>query len=183
MGKSVNKKKVVKKEVVKKGNKKVASGKKYQIENLPRFIIAAIIILVVIIVIFTILGRKEPIDTNTNISDLNAKKYDKEILAEYEKEGQKLKFIKDQENIQSKIGIYIINNSTIEENSFDEMKTKLETILASNDWKELEIQKPTFWNGTWSLDDKGNVKFKFQVKAIEPSWATDKDMTDIIILN
>ena len=44
------------------------------------------------------------------------------------------------------------------------------------------MEVPTSWNGKWSVNEKGNVKFKFASKDIEPSWVNDEEEKTKIIL-
>ena len=45
------------------------------------------------------------------------------------------------------------------------------------------MDNPTYWNGTWSVDNKGKLKFKFSNKKIEPDWISDATVSNFVIAN
>ena len=164
----------------------VNTKNKVGIKDLKKFVIFIIfsIIVIFIIVFVTLLcNKKQEINDNTNISELNIKKYSSEIKENYELEGKKDKFIEDYYYVQNGVGMYILNNSTLEDNSFESLKEKINKILSKKDWSELEMEVPTSWNGKWSVNEKGNVKFKFASKDIEPSWLEDENIKSLVELN
>ncbi len=171
MGNGINGKKVIK-----------INNKNYTI-NLPRFVISFCCIILVLVIVFNIFGGKKEINANTNIDELNAKKYAKQILAEYEKDGQKDKFLQDYEKIQTSVGMYILSNSTLDDDSFTKISNDLNKDLAKDDWKIIDESRPTTWNGKWSINEQGVLKFKFDNKEIEPSWKNDSELSSKLILN
>ncbi len=163
---------------VEKENKK---KKKYRV-NVKKFVIAIFIILVIITILICVCSKKK-ISDSTNVSKLNSSKYSKQILQEYEKDGMLDKFIEDYENIQTSIGMYILNNSTMDSDSFTNISNSLNKELKSDTWKSIELNRPTTWNGEWKIDDEGKLKFKFDTKEIEPSWVKNENVTEKILLN
>ena len=128
-------------------------------------------------------NKKIEINDSTDISKLNATKYCTEIKSEYNKDENKNKFIGDCNKIQEKIGMYIINNSTLDDTSFENLISKLNENLADNNFSIIEMDNPTYWNGTWSVDNKGKLKFKFSNKKIEPDWISDVTVSNFVITN
>ncbi|MDD3303656.1 MAG: hypothetical protein PHP54_01925 [Clostridia bacterium] len=166
--------------------KNVNTKNKSKIKNMKKFVtfMISLIIIAFIVVLVVLLNNKVvEIDENTNISELNIKKYSSAIKEEYELEGKKDKFIEDSFAVQNAVGVYLLENSTVEDGSFNELLEKINKILDKKDWSEMKGSLPTYWNGKWSVNDKGNVKFKFASKEIEPSWVSDIDAKVFIELN
>ena len=140
------------------------------------------IILISLIVVFFIINSIKWIDdiNKTDISSLNASKYSEEILLNYNKEGQKEKFEKYITDLESSIAVYLINNTTASDNSFKNLVKEVEKDINSKDWSKFNLNKDEYYNGKYILDEQGNLKFKFAIKEIEPTWAKD---SKYIILN
>lgn len=158
--------------------------KKYTL-NTKRFLIfiGSIVAIVSLIIVIIACNKKIEISEVTEISKINANKHYKEILKEYEKEESKQKFLEDYNNIQDKVALYIINNSTMDEASFSNLILQINEFLSVNDFEKIELDVPTFWNGSWNVDNRGKVKFRFDNKKIEPSWIEDEDVKGIINKN
>lgn len=158
--------------------------KKYTLDR-KKFLIFIVILVILISCIIVIISFNKKIEINnaTNISKLNANKYYKEILAEYNKVESKDKFLNDYNNIQNSIGVYIINNSTISDSSFENLISEINDALTKNDFEKFGIDTPTFWNGIWSVNEKGKLRFKFQNKKIEPVWVDSEELNEIVIKN
>lgn len=143
----------------------------------------SIVVIISVIIIVVSLNKKIEINYSTDISKLNATKYCTEIKSEYNKDENKNKFIDDCNKIQEKIGMYIINNSTLDDTSFENLISKLNENLADNNFSIIEMDNQTYWNGTWSVDNKGKLKFKFSNKKIEPDWISDVTVSNFVITN
>lgn len=158
-------------------------GKKYKI-NLTRFILFIVAIVLIILAFLFLLGIfNKKIDSNTDLSKVNAKKYSEQILNQYEKDGMKENFLEYYDKLQTAIGMYILSNSTLDSNSFRNISDTLNNNLKKEDYSALGVEKSTVWNGYFSVDSNGVVKFKFKNKEIEPSWVKDNDLQAKIILN
>lgn len=156
---------------------------KYKIDSQRLSISLGVLAIIIAIIAIAISGRKVALTDSTNRSELNAKKYAKELLSEYNTEGMKEKFLTDYNDVQSNVGLYILNNSTMEQDSFSNIMKVVQEVLPKEDWSKLSMNRPTEWNGTWSTDENGNVRFQFAQKEIEPSWTADTDVSSKIILN
>ncbi len=158
--------------------------KSYTLDR-KRFLIFvfSIVIIISVIVIVVSINKKIEINDTTDISKLNATKYYEEIKSEYNKDENKDKFIEDCNKIQEKIGMYVINNSTLDDMSFEKLISNLNEKFENNDFSFLDMDNPTYWNGNWSVDEKGKLKFKFSNKKIEPSWISDTMVSDFVIAN
>lgn len=160
----------------KKTNKLVVNDPK----KLLIFVSSLIIIIVIIIIV---LNLKVDIQKVEDYSKLNSNKYSEELLNKYQSTESKEKFLKDYDLVQDAIGLYIINNVTLEDGSLGNVIATLKKELKNEEWKILEIQKPTFWNGTFDVSAEGIVTFKFANKDIEPSWINDDELNNKIVLN
>lgn len=178
MGNSVNTKKIDKK--TSNFNKKLVVKDKYKFIT---FVSVALIFIVGIIVIMLV-NAKVKIDNDTNLSKLNANKYKKEMKLQYEKEGKDSEFLEDWNKVQDSVGRYFIENYPSEKEEADKLVDELNDILKGEDWSKITCSKPTMWNGAWSVNENGNVSFKFANKEIEPtSWAQGLSESGYITLN
>ena len=141
------------------------------------------VIIIAIIIIIIALNKNVEINEATDISNLNASKYYDQIFEMYNSDESKDKFIIEYNNIQNQIGMYIINNSTKESDSFNSLVNNVNKKLEKKEFKSFEVENPTFWNGTWSVDEKAKLKFKFENKKIEPDWINDKEVEGMILKN
>lgn len=158
--------------------------KEYTLDR-KRFLIfiGVLVILMSCVIIIVSLNKKIEINEATDISKLNAGKYYSEIVSEYNKDESKNRFIDDYNNIQNMIGLYIINNSTTNDSSFENLVSEINDALNKNDFEKFGLDTPTFWNGEWSVNEKGKLRFKFQNKKIEPIWIDDEELINMIDKN
>ena len=158
--------------------------KKYTLDK-KKFLlfVGFLVILISCVIVIISFNKKVEINDATDISRLNANKYYEEIQAEYNKVESKDKFLNDYNNIQNSIGVYIINNSTISDSSFENLISEINDSLAKNNFEKFELDVPTFWNGKWSVNEKGKLRFKFQNKKIEPIWIDSEELINIIDKN
>ena len=158
--------------------------KKYTLDKKKFLLFVGILVMIISCVIVIIsFNKKVEINDATDISRLNANKYYEEIQAEYNKVESKDKFLNDYNNIQNSIGVYIINNSTISDSSFENLISEINDSLSKNNFEKFELDVPTFWNGKWSVNEKGKLRFKFQNKKIEPIWIDSEELINIIDKN
>src|SRR5574344_252738 len=162
----------------------MSKNKKYTLD-VKRFLsfIAVIVFIVAVIIVLIASNRKVEINDATDISKLNVSKSSKEILKEYNKDGMEEKFISDFDNLQNGISIYLISNSSTDSSTFENLVVEVNGILKTGNFEKLELTNPKTWNGTWSLDDSGKLKFKFENSSIEPSWVNDSKVQGKIIKN
>ena len=165
-------------------NKKENNKKTYILDRTKFIIFVGIIVLIISIVIIIIaVNKKVDINDNTDISKLNADKYSSQIVSMYNANGIKEKFLADYNEMQNKIVIYVINNTTNETNSFSNIVKEVNNMLDSKKTDKLELTIPHFWNGKWFVDEKAKLKFRFENSKIEPNWIEDDDVKSIIIKN
>lgn len=166
--------------------KKHVNDKRYNISPRVYVIVISIIaigIIVSLFIIFSSLKRTTTIGENMDASLVDVSKQAVELKTEYEKEGNADKFADEYNKVQNAIGMYILDNSTLDNNSFEKILKELKKIVSKADWSKLNIEKPIYWAGTWLLDDSGNIKFKFKTKTVEPSWIRQDLVSNMIILN
>lgn len=166
--------------------KQEIGSKKYNIK--PRFfiILIGVVLVVLTIVLFVVLNklqRQLVVSESTNNVNIDYNKYSKELLEEYNKPGQKERFLNEYENIQNKIGNYIILNSTLDSNSFKDLIISINEYINSSDFEKFGLEKPTYFSGKYSVDESGIVKFKFFSKKIEPNFIFEEELKNKIILN
>ena len=156
--------------------------KEYSLDR-KRFLIfiTILVIIIAIVIIIIALNKKVEINEATNISNLNANKYYEQILEKYNTQESKEKFIIEYNNIQNQIGVYIITNSTNEPDSFANLVNDVNKKILNKEFESFEVETPNFWNGTWSIDDKAKLKFKFENKKIEPNWINDEEVKNMVI--
>lgn len=160
---------------------------KYTFSN-KFYIILAIVILIIPLsicgkLILSSVKAKTVFNENMNTTQINISKNAKNIKKQYDLDGQKDKFLTEYNKVQNAVGMYIMNNSTLDESSFKDITQKINNILLKSDWKDLNIEKSTYWSGNWSVDDSGKVNFKFSEKKVEPNWISDSDFEKIIVKN
>lgn len=158
----------------------IKSRKKYSID-VKKFSIFIILIVIFVILIISIKGISK--DDEDNLNKLNSKKHSQELLEKYNKDEMKKVFLQDYDMVQTAIANYIFNNSTVDEGSFIKIYEKINSELKGKNWDIIGIQKNSTWNGLWSINENGVLKFKFDIKQIEPSWINDEDIIEKIIFN
>lgn len=161
---------------------------KLVIKDKKRFItsmlIISFLILIVIILCVNIVGNSNSKKGDSNLSKLNPKKNSSQLQKKYDTVEMKKLFLSDYTVLQNNIGIYIMNNSTMDSNSFSSLIANINKELKKDTWNLGEIQnKPTSWNGKWFVTEEGILKFSFSNKDIEPSWVKDSDVLEKIDLN
>lgn len=156
---------------------------KLVIKDKKRFITSMLIIsffILIVIILCVNIGA----DSDSNLSKLNPKKNSSQLQKKYDTVEMKNLFLSDYTVLQNNIGIYIMNNSTMDSNSFSSLIANINKELKKDTWNLGEIQnKPTSWNGKWFVTEEGILKFSFSNKDIEPSWAKDSDVLEKIDLN
>lgn len=157
-------------------------NKKYSV-NYKKLGLFVILVLLVFLLVYVIFFSKEKINDNTDISNLDASKYQNELKTRYEGTDSKERFLKEYDVLQTSVATYLMDNMTTDENSFDELYEKINKDLEAGNYTEIESEKLTNWNGSWSIDENGVLKFKFASKDIEPSWVNDEEVKSKIILN
>jgi hypothetical protein len=145
--------------------------------------VAMLILVLLVILIYTNLNKKIVIDEYTNISKLSSNKYSKEIVNLYNRDGQLDMFLNEMDRVQNLVGVYVISNSTLRENGFSDLIKTLNKEINNDKWVKLNSEKSKYYNGKYSIDNDGNVKFKFDTKKIEPSWVSNESISRYIILN
>ena len=135
-------------------NKKSENKNKTYTLNRKRFLlfISVFVILICVVIIALSLNKKIDINDATDISKLNANKHYKQISELYNNNDSKNKFLDSYNDIQNAVVIYIINNSTKDENSFKNLVDDVNNKLNNRDFSSFNINYPNFWNGNWSID-------------------------------
>lgn len=156
---------------------------KLVIKDRKRFITSMLIISFVILIVI-ILCVNIRADSDSNLSKINPKKNSSQLQKKYDTVEMKKLFLSDYTVLQNNIGIYIMNNSTMDSNSFSSLIANINKELKKDTWNLGEIQNnPTSWNGKWFVTEEGILKFSFSNKDIEPSWVKDSDVLEKIDLN
>lgn len=145
--------------------------------------VTPVLLILVIVLIYANSNKKLEINENSDISNLNASKYKNEIVELYNRNDQLDKFLTEMSRVQTLVGTYVITNSTLNENSFSELVKTLNNEINNDKWVKLDSEKSNYYNGKYTIDDNGNVKFKFETKEIEPSWINSENISRYITLN
>lgn len=145
--------------------------------------VATLLIILSVIIVYTNSNKREVVDASSDISTLSAGKYSSEIVSLYNRDGEQDAFLKEMNRVQSLVGTYVISNSTLKEDSFSNLIKTLNKEINENSWTELKSEKSKYYNGKYTIDENGNLKFKFASKQIEPLWINNKDVSKYIILN
>lgn len=159
---------------------------KIVIKNKKKFVIMLLVLVGVIVVLSNIVinsSKRIQIDQTTELNKLNPQKYKEQIYNIYQQDAMMQTFLDDYNNIQEKVTLYILNNSTLEEESFPNIIKEIKKDFSKSNFKKFDLDIPNTWNGKWSIDDEGIVKFKFSISQIEPSWITNSLVSEYIILN
>ena len=128
---------------------------KLVIKDKKRFITSMLIISFVILIVI-ILCVNIRADSDSNLSKINPKKNSSQLQKKYDTVEMKKLFLSDYTVLQNNIGIYIMNNSTMDSNSFSSLIANINKELKKDTWNLGEIQnKPTSWNGKWFVTEEG----------------------------
>lgn len=142
-----------------------------------------LLVILIVIILITTMNKKIDINVETNISALDSSKYSFEISSLYNRDGEEDKFLKEMNKIQTLIGTYLITNSTLNQNSFSDLVKKLNDEINNEYSSSLNLTKSIYYNGKYSIDEAGNLKFKFSNKKIEPNWINSDNLERYIIFN
>lgn len=155
---------------------------KINLNVLVRNIIILVVLVAAIILVICIPnsgGFSPDVTKNRYKSESNAE----ELKLTYEQEGNKEKFLANISNIQNAVSMALLNDEIVNDAQLKERITEINKVLKKDDWSMLNIDIPTFWVGTWSVDASGTVKFTFVNNKCIPDWAYDEDAKVHIILN
>jgi len=145
--------------------------------------VSPVLLILFIVLIYANSSKKVDIDENSNISNLNVSKYSNEIVALYNKDDQLDKFLTEMSRVQTLVMTYVITNSTVNEGSFSDLVKTLNNEINKDKWVKLDSEKSNYYNGKYTIDNNGNVKFKFETKEIEPNWINSENISRYITLN
>jgi len=145
--------------------------------------VTPVLLILFIVLIYANSNKKLDINDNSDISNLNASKYKNEIVKLYNRDDQLDKFLIEMSRVQTLVGTYLITNSTLSEDSFSELVKTLNNEINNDKWVKLDSEKSNYYNGKYTIDNNGNVKFKFETKEIEPSWINSENISRYITLN
>lgn len=155
---------------------------KINLNVLVRNIIILVILVAVIVLIICVPNSGE-FSPDVTESKYKSEKNAEELKLKYEEEGNKEKFLTDISNIQNAVSMALLNDEIVNDSQLKIRIKEINKVLKQDDWSMLNIDIPTFWVGTWSVDSKGTVKFTFVNDKCIPSWANDEDAKVHIVLN
>ena len=144
--------------------------------------ILILIIFIAVLVLCICLPNSGDFSPNVNKTRYRSEKNAEELKKVYEEAGNKEKFLNDVSLIQNAVSMTLLNNNVVDEASLKSKVSEINKELRKSKWDLLQIDVPTFWVGTWSVDDEGTVKFAFLNDLSIPSWAKDEDVSPYIIL-
>ncbi len=156
---------------------------KFQVTILLIILIAAIIFASAIVIIAINMSKKIELTDDTIFTTLDVSKYSTEIVSMYNRDGELEKFESEMNRLQGLVGTYIVENMTISDSGLKNVLNDINNELKAKTWNKIVNNKSTYYIGSYSVDDKGSIKFKFKDKSIEPSWINDDRVSKYIILN
>lgn len=159
----------------------MSGRKKVNLNVLVRNILI-VIIFVAVVVLFIYVPESGEFNPDVNKARYRSEKNAEELKAVYEEDGNKEKFLEDVSKIQNAVSMALLNNDVVDEKTMNSRVEDLNKELKKDKCDLLGIEVPTFWVGTWSVDNTGTVKFTFLNKASIPSWATDEDVEAHVVI-
>ncbi|MEG0074063.1 MAG: hypothetical protein RR922_06540 [Clostridia bacterium] len=153
------------------------------IENKPRFI--AVVCICIALCMFLVFNIFKPdiFVPSSKKNAKNVKKYARNIEEQYTKDGMKEKFEKTYNALQENTSLWIFNNITTEEASFENGVAKVNKMLEEKKYEEFKMQETDidFWVGNFSMDNSGKIIFKFASKEIVPVWVNELNAKNILV--
>lgn len=161
--------------------------KKFKINKIQTMVLLCVLVVSLAFAAFVIIAiqkaPKKQLTDSTIFTTLDVNKYQKEILDMYNRDGQKELFAKEMSRIQELIGSYIVENMTMSDDGLKNIIDDINEELKAKTWGNIVNNKSTYYIGDYSVDSKGNIKFRFGTKQIEPNWVNDESVSKYIILN
>ncbi len=145
--------------------------------------IIILVVLIAAIVLVVFLPKSGEFSPDVTKSKYKSESNAEELKQVYEQEGNKEKFLEDVSKIQNAVSMALISDEVVNEAKLKERIDDINKVLKKEDWSMLDIEIPTFWVGTWSVDKTGTVKFTFINEQAVPNWAYDEDAKVHIVLN
>lgn len=158
----------------------MGSNKKINVNIVVRNIIILIIALAILLFVILIPNSGE-FSPDVNKSRYRSDKNSEELKSVYEQAENKERFLEDANTIQNAVSMAILSDDVTDDAKMENKVKELNKELKGSKWEALNIQVPTFWVGTWSVDSLGAVKFTFLNKNSIPSWASDEDVKKYIL--
>ena len=150
----------------------MGAKKKIDVNIVVRNIIILIIALAILLFIILIPNSGE-FSPDVNKSRYRSDKNSEELKSVYEQDGNKEKFLEDANTVQNAVSMSILSDDVTDDAKMENKVKELNEELKGSKWETLNIEVPTFWVGTWSVDSLGAVKFTFLNKNSIPSWASE----------
>lgn len=142
--------------------RKVKKGSKIKIKKKQKILILLFLCLLLLVVIRIVTSAFE----NSN------RIVESDVLS-------KDKFIEIKGKIELKIANILLDGSVTDESSLEEKVEYINEILQDNKWEKLGLEGIENLNGTWSLDETGKLKFKFNSN--EPNFVQDEDIKSYVL--
>ena len=103
--------------------------------------------------------------------------------SQYDTKEMKQQFLTKAQELSNVIYAKMLDGTVIDDKGLQDFIQNYNRVLATEYWESIGVTYSNKWIGTWYLDNKGFVKFKFATKEIEPSWIQDEDVKDYIVVN
>lgn len=145
--------------------------------------IILLVVLIAIIILVIFIPKSGTFSPDVTKNKYKVQDNAEELKLTYEKDGNKEKFLTDVSNIQNAVSMALLSDEIVNETELNKRIEEINKVLKKEDWSMLDIDIPTFWIGTWSVDETGTVKFTFINNKCIPSWANDEDAKVHIVLN
>ena len=142
-------------------------------------IILAIIIFFMAKIVITNYEKNRPINPDISLENLNDNDLNK-IKAKYESEKIKEEFLNLCNEIELAVTNRLLDGTVTNDEELKEAINEINNILKTTNWDDLGLPYPSYWMGTWKLNEEGKLEFNFKYKEIIPSWTKDIEVTKYI---
>jgi len=152
------------------------------LKNKPIYIFAAILIAIVTIaisVVVSVYNEKKPIVPNQDIEVVSSNDMLK-VKTAYETEGKKQEFLDLCSKIELGVANKLLDGSVTNDQELKAAISKINSMLLTDNWKDIGVEASTYWMGKWELNESGAITFTFRDNNLKPNWAEDADVKKYI---
>ena len=152
-------------------------------KNIPIIIFGIILIAVLSIAIGIVVSKyneDKPVEPNINLIGAMSFNDMTKIKEKYEDEEKKQEFLALAKKIELAVANRLLDGTVTNNEELSQSINEINIVLKESDWSSLSLDYPTYWIGTWEVNEKGAISFKFADNNIKPSWADDEQVKNYI---
>ncbi len=124
--------------------------------------------------------NKESITPNAEYTKSLSEEQMLEIKLEYELEGNKEEFVELYNNIEQTVAAKLLDGTVTTDSELKEEIERINNMFSTSNWDYLNLIYPSYWMGTWKLDNTGKLTFTFRNVGIKPNWVSEIEMKDYV---